>query len=217
MRVLALDTATSRGSIALLNGATVVREETLRAPAGFSEIVFGSIDAILKTSGWSLDQVDLFAATSGPGSFTGVRIGLSAIKALAYATGKPAVGISTLRALAACGSKPRRAVLLDARRGEVYAGLYDSDFHLVSPEVVLDLETWFLHFSGHADELLIRDLAESVLPSVAIPLSDPLNLAGAVGRVAFQDVTSNQQDRSPDLIDANYVRRADAELKWVDR
>ena len=70
-----------------------------------------------------LEEIDCFAAASGPGSFTGVRVGLAAVKGLAEALGKPAVGISNLRALSLFGKAALRAVVLDARRGEVYGAV----------------------------------------------------------------------------------------------
>ncbi len=71
-------------------------------------------------------MVDCFAAASGPGSFTGVRVGLACVKGLAEALGKPAVAVSNLRAIASFGTAPWRAVVLDARRGEIYGAVYDA-------------------------------------------------------------------------------------------
>jgi tRNA threonylcarbamoyladenosine biosynthesis protein TsaB len=75
-------------------------------------------------------------------SLTGVRVGLAAAKGLAEAAGKRVVAISNLRALAFFGSAPSRATVIDARRGEVYAAVYNSRLELVMPEAVLRLEDW---------------------------------------------------------------------------
>ena len=80
--------------------------------------------------------MDAFASASGPGSFTGVRVGLTAVKGLAEATGRKVIAVSNLQALAWHGSRPLRAAVLDARRGEVYGGVYDAALQLVQEEVV---------------------------------------------------------------------------------
>ncbi len=87
-------------------------------------------------SGTTVHQMECFAAASGPGSFTGVRVGLAAAKGLAEATGKRMVAVSNLRALAAFGTAPLRATVIDARRGEIYGAVYNSQLELVMPEVV---------------------------------------------------------------------------------
>src|SRR6202034_1906825 len=92
--------------------------------------------------GTTVHQMECFAAASGPGSFTGVRVGLAAAKGLAEATGKRVVAVSNLRALAAFGSAPLRATVIDARRGEVYAAVYNGELRIVMPEAVLKFEAW---------------------------------------------------------------------------
>src|SRR4051812_38266104 len=124
MLALAIDTAAEFGSIALLDNDRVREEVLLHAPEGFSGILFSEIDTLLKRQNALLSEIDLFAAASGPGGFTGVRVGLSAIKGLAEAMQKPAAGVSNLEALATFGTgSGLRAPLIDARRGEVYAAL----------------------------------------------------------------------------------------------
>ena len=135
--VLAVDTTHEHGSIAL--GEDVV---PLHSPTGFAHVLYPHLRELLDRRGVTVDAIDCFAAAAGPGSFTGVRVGLACIKGLAEATGKPAVAVSNLEALARCGSAPLRAVLLDARRGEIYGAVYDQAGRLAAPEVVMQLTAW---------------------------------------------------------------------------
>src|ERR1035441_8067234 len=125
MLTLAVDTTAEFGSIALADENGVREEVLLHAPAGFSQVLFGAIEALLARQCVSLAQIELFAGASGPGSFTGVRVGLSAIKGLAEVLGKRVVAVSNLAVLAEFGESDARATVIDARRGEVYAALYD--------------------------------------------------------------------------------------------
>src|SRR5579863_8208772 len=125
MLTLAVDTTAEFGSIALADNGDVVEEVLLHEPKGFSGALFGQIDALLKRRGIALTEIGLFAGASGPGSFTGVRVGLAAIKGLAEILGKRVVAVSNLEALAEFGQSNARATVIDARRGEVYAALYD--------------------------------------------------------------------------------------------
>jgi tRNA threonylcarbamoyladenosine biosynthesis protein TsaB len=128
VKILALDTTSEFGSLALIRGNEVVAERLLRSPEGFSQVLFEQIHDLLAQAGWRLGDIDAFAAAAGPGSFTGVRVGLAAVKGLAESLGKSAAGVSNLEAVAWFGTAPLRAAVLDARRGQIYGGLYDSGF-----------------------------------------------------------------------------------------
>ncbi len=112
--ILSIDTTSEFGSIALTEANVVVEEVELHAPEGFGHVLFGHIQQLLERRGTTVYQMECFAAASGPGSFTGVRVGLAAAKGLAEATGKRMVAISNLRALASFGSAPLRATVIDA-------------------------------------------------------------------------------------------------------
>jgi tRNA threonylcarbamoyladenosine biosynthesis protein TsaB len=126
--ILALDTATPAGSVALFDAGHVLSLRTFDAPRQHSRRLFGEIDAVLEDAGCGRSQIDCIAVTTGPGSFTGLRIGLSAAKGLCMGLGIELVAVSTLESLAArlpfC--RLQVCVLLDARRGEVYAAVYDT-------------------------------------------------------------------------------------------
>jgi tRNA threonylcarbamoyladenosine biosynthesis protein TsaB len=126
VKILALDTATSVGSIALVDGPLIKAQHTLNISATHNQRLLPGIDRILMESGWVLNDLDALAVSLGPGSFTGLRIGLSVAKGLAWATGKPLAGVPTLDALAA--NVPLVPYLicpvLDARKGELYTAIY---------------------------------------------------------------------------------------------
>ncbi|NLH81326.1 MAG: tRNA (adenosine(37)-N6)-threonylcarbamoyltransferase complex dimerization subunit type 1 TsaB [Phyllobacteriaceae bacterium] len=136
MKLLAVDTALEALAVALLTreGDRVdVVAETEIIGRGHAERLIGAIEALLDRAGTTLAEIDAFAATVGPGSFTGIRIGVAAVRGFALAAHKPSVGVPTLEALAAEGRalRPGRAVLaaLDARKDEVYAQGFDADGH----------------------------------------------------------------------------------------
>src|SRR5262245_47764071 len=131
MRVVAIDTTSSFGSIALREDSELLEEFSLHSPDGFSRILFDGIRSLLERHEWPITSIRCFAAASGPGSFTGVRIGLTAVKGLAEATGAAAVAISNLQALAAYGTTARRGVIIDAKRGEIYGAVYGRDLRPV--------------------------------------------------------------------------------------
>jgi tRNA threonylcarbamoyladenosine biosynthesis protein TsaB len=214
-RVLAIDTTSEFGSIALVQDQNVMAEVALHSPEGFSPIIFGQVQSLLETHGLVLGDLDAFAAASGPGSFTGVRVGLSAIKGLAEATGRQAIGISNLQALASFGSRELRAAVLDARRGEVYGAVYNARLDLVKGETVMKFEDW-LRLLPSGDVEIISTGAFSIPAGINLPVVHaPPVLAGAVGRIAAAQIAAGE-GRDPAEIHANYVRRSDAELFWRD-
>ena len=109
--ILALDTTSEFGSLAVRANGETVAELALHSSEGFAHLIFPAIEQLLTEAGVRLAEIDCFAAASGPGSFTGVRVGLSAVKGLAEAMGKPAAGVSNLRALSSFGNLPLRAVV----------------------------------------------------------------------------------------------------------
>ena len=217
MWILAIDTTAAFGSIALLEDDFVIEEIPLHSPEGFSTVLFDHIRRPLSRHGLTVDSIDCFASASGPGSFTGVRVGLAAVKGLAEATGKVAIGVSNLQALAASGRGALRAVVMDARRGEVYGAVYDAGLRVVTPESVLPFQAWM--------ESLPAEVAEVVSPDFSmfrphftrdLPVIEQRALAANIGRIAYRRmVTGDLADTA--ALDANYVRRSDAEMNWVDR
>jgi len=208
-----MDTTCEHGSLALVEEDRVVEEVTLHAPDGFGEVLFGEIEALLTRHGVPLGEIDAFASASGPGTFTGVRMGLTAVKGLAEAIGRQAIGVSNLQALAAFGTRPLRATVLDARRGEVYGAVYDAALRPVCDEVVMKFPAWLETLGPWS---LPKGDLEFITGEYAIPdgfgpvTNAPRVLAGAIGRIAMQRVRDGL-GQNPAEIDANYVRRPDAQ------
>ena len=105
MTLLAIDTTGPTGSIALVSKAGVIEEISMESPDGFAHVVFGEVETLLARHEIGIGEIGGFAAASGPGSFTGVRVGLAAVKGLAEANGKQVVAISNLKALASFGTR----------------------------------------------------------------------------------------------------------------
>lgn len=127
MLILAIDSATPVAGVALMKSGKLVKEEFSNYKKTHSETLMVMVDRVLKESECEVNQIDALAVTTGPGSFTGLRIGMAAVKGLSMAAGKPVVGVSTLDTLAhnICCSDALVCPLLDARKQEVYCGFYD--------------------------------------------------------------------------------------------
>ncbi len=129
MIILAVDTTTFAGSIALLEKTKLLAEVNIDSSSTYSERLLPAVDFILKTNGMNIKDVDGFALAAGPGSFTGIRIGLSTVKSFSYASGNPVAAVSSLKALAWKFRHPQNHLicpLLDAKKGEIYAALFES-------------------------------------------------------------------------------------------
>jgi tRNA threonylcarbamoyladenosine biosynthesis protein TsaB len=219
--ILAVDATGEHGSLALARGGAVVEELALHSPSGFAHVLFGSLQELLARNGVAAAQIDCFASASGPGSFTGVRVGLAFAKGLAEALGKPAVAVSNLRALAEFGEAPLRATLLDARRGEVYAAVYDGAGQAVSPEVVANFNSWLERLEFDDVEFISPDFSAfgdgftGTRFEEARRVTAPRALAGAIALIAA-GVFERGEAADPAALDANYVRRSDAELFWKE-
>lgn len=126
MIILALDTSGLGCSVALTDNTELIADVNLRNNETHSKHLMGVIKATLRISGLEMDAIDLFAVSHGPGSFTGLRIGMSTIKGLSMATGKPIVGVSSLDALAYAVHYPacRLCAMVDARKDEVFTATY---------------------------------------------------------------------------------------------
>lgn len=129
MRVLAIETSTLAGGAALLDGDQLVGEYIVNARTTHSERLLSAIDRLLQDAGWTLGVLEGLAVAVGPGSFTGLRIGVSTVKGLAFSLKIPVAAVSTLEALAWVLPFARDPVcpVLDARKGEVYTALFHWD------------------------------------------------------------------------------------------
>lgn len=188
MLTLAIDTTTRVGGFALARDGEIVASRTAEPEDGLASVLFGEIEALLAQAGCTLADVDVFAALSGPGSFTGIRVGLSAVKALAEAEGKPVLAVSNLEALAFAGEGPVRAVLLPGRRGDVFGAVYDAELRPLVNERLEPEEA----FRARARELGV----DPVPPAPSTPLVEAAAL-----------LACRRSGDVSEAADANYIER----------
>ena len=216
---LAVDITGECGSIALADTQGIREEVLLLEPRAFSEVLFGEIRALLHRQNVAVKEIGLFAGAAGPGSFTGVRIGLAAIKGLAEVLRQPVVTVSNLEAVATYGTGPLRAALIDARRGEFYAALFDAAGNPVIPESVISLDRFLSLMPEEEVEWVSSDpdafaaqLEGTRFASMPRKRA-PRGLAGAIARIAIGRLAAGLAV-DPAVVEANYVRRSDAEVFW---
>lgn len=228
MLILALDTTTRAGSCALARDGRVVREQASDPGQPPAARLPADVMALLDAGGVALDDIDVFAVATGPGSFTGLRIGIATMQGLAFARRKPLIGISGLDALASVASAPSAppstndqrpttiVTWVDAWRGEVYAARYDAGREAEAPTVapparLLERITTPAVFIGDGAAAYRDEIARALgdRAQFAEPLT-PL-LAGAIARLADAAAAAGHRPAA-DAIRPLYVRRPDAEL-----
>ena len=195
-----------------MRGGAVIEEMLLHEEDGYAQVLFRHLELLLERNDTRIGDVGRFAVASGPGSFTGVRVGLACAKGLAEALGKPLVAVSNLEAIASFGSAPLRAALLDARRGEIYGAVYDAKGRVVVAETVGRIGDWLGMLPAGEIEFLSTDIGpfEAALAGKHLTAA-PRALAGAIGQIA-----AGRGGEDPAAVDASYVRRSDAELFWKE-
>lgn len=233
MLVLSLDTCDARGSVCLVRDG--VPGVPIAHPAGqdYSTWLLPALQRCLDASSASYGALDAFAVATGPGSFTGVRVGLATVKALAEAFRKPIAGISRLLAIAttAAGDEEWIASVADAGRGELFGALYRSGkegpalhgSEMVGPPSELVSEVSRVVPQGgvrwgalDADALLGAPAWNSrARHGDALQLVEPV-LAPVLGRIGYERFRHGELTDALHL-DANYVRRSDAERFWKAR
>jgi len=240
MLILAVDTSTRTGSVALLRDDVVLAEISGHEETLYSSRLFRDMEVLKANAQFELSQVDVFAVAAGPGSFTGLRVGLTAVKAWAEVHSKPIAAISGLEAISAQseaiigGLGPTNHVLapfFDARRGQLFGALYRcvpgnrAGLELLGAESIFPPEEFVDMVKGSfqlgeptivspVPDLLPASLVEARLPGVRIETVSAA-LATAIGRLGFERAKRGDLVDALSL-DANYVRRSDAEAAWSD-
>jgi tRNA threonylcarbamoyladenosine biosynthesis protein TsaB len=223
--LLSIETATRVMSVALLQGESLLAEITTFDDAVHSERLLPAVDQLLRIGALSLDEVDAFAVSIGPGSFTGLRIGLATVKGLAFESDRPVVPVPTLAALtlAAAGAVGPVAALLDARREEVYAACLERPGDLgkpLMPEAVVTAEELAAALP-RACTLVVGEGAAGVASAAAGRTEGGLTLlprelgharAFPVGLLGTRLLARGKGRAAGDLV-PRYVRRAEAEVR----
>lgn len=158
MKMLAIDTSSLTASAALTDGGVVVFEGSLENGFTHSRSLMPLVESAVNLSGWRPEELEGLAVTIGPGSFTGLRIGVAAVKGMAAALRVPVAAVSTLHALAAgCGPVSGLvAPVMDARRGQVYTALFEAEpvFRRLSEDRAADLDEWLAELSEQGGNVL---------------------------------------------------------------
>ena len=216
MLILAIETTGRDGSIALVREGVVLALEAVSGGTYSAKLV-PLISAMLTRAGVRPDEIDAYAAASGPGSFTGLRVGLSTIKGLAEVMPRPIAAISMLEAMAyASGQQGRILAALDAQRHQVFLGEYErlrEDIHLLSESLLTEAEfEAAMRGAGNARIVTPDAAIAALLVRAGIKFQQiPAPQADVIARMAA-DKVKRGQTVSPESLDANYIRRSDAEI-----
>jgi tRNA threonylcarbamoyladenosine biosynthesis protein TsaB len=221
MLLLAVDTSGKNGSLALAcivpgQSQIDVLEVVPLAGGAFSAQLVPQIAALLEKHRYCKNDLGAFAVATGPGSFTGLRVGLAAIKALAEALQKPIVAVSLLEAVACSGTARGRVLAaLDAGRGDMYVGDYELDPQVrMHSERLLSREEFLAEVKGRLVVTPDAGLAEiartSAAPRIRIEQIDYPN-SGVIARLGWEHLQRGETVR-PEELEANYIRHSDAEI-----
>ena len=230
MLLLGLDTCDQRGSVAVLRDDRALQVEVHDSTEDYSSWLLPAVQRVLQAQRLSLSELSAYAVASGPGSFTGVRVGLTTVKAWSEVYGQPTAAVSRLETLAtySCGCSPFVAVFTDAQRNQVFGVLYRrhentlqpiDEERVIAPGQFLD---WVVAKTGTERVewispdpkcvALTAQWASRLVLGESLRVISPV-LAPAIGRLGFRLALENRLSDALAL-DANYVRRSDAEIFW---
>lgn len=226
MKILALETATPAGSIAIVDDTEgLIGEVRVNVRIAHAERLMPSIQWLLGASGVSIKEIDAFAFSIGPGSFTGLRIGLSTVKGFSFATGKPIIPVPTIDAFARTMPFCRQMIcpMLDARKNEVYAGLYrwvNGQCKKILPETALKPDDLLkkinepVVFLGEGSKIY-RTLISDRLKSNAL-FAPPSRMSPSASSVAEIAIEKIRQGITTDPVSLAplYIRKSEAEIRW---
>lgn len=226
--LLTVDTSTTAGSVAVSRGEALLGEILLNVKSTHTDRLLLSMRQLLADVGLQLSDIDAFGVVLGPGSFTGLRVGVATVKGLALATEKPVVGVSSLQTLAMQIPFPRYPVcaLLDARKKEVYAGFYAWESGrpletrpeaVLSPELLLEnLEEEILFVGDGA--VTYRTLITRWLGARAHFAPWPLHPPRAAAAASLALIAMRGGEFIPlERLAPRYIRPSEAEIMWAHR
>ncbi len=223
MIILAVDTTTFTGSVALLEKTRLIAEVNIDSSSTYSERLLPAVDFLLNTNQLKIQDMEGFAVSVGPGSFTGIRIGLSTVKSFSCASGKPVAGVSTLKALA---EKLRRTQahllcpLLDAKKGEVYAALFESKGDKLSeivPQGAYTPDRFFsllpshrvISFIGSGAQVYRRQIFQYFKDKARLSQRSPF-IACEIGLLGYE-MLRKKKGVSAEKLEPLYFRKSQAE------
>jgi tRNA threonylcarbamoyladenosine biosynthesis protein TsaB len=220
--LLALETAAGAASAALYRAGELRGEERIPRERSAAAELLPAIDRLLRAAGIGPAELRAFAVSIGPGSFTGLRIGLATALGLAFGTKRRLVPVPTLAALSLqAEGESLVAPLVDARRGEVYAGLYDASQNPELPDACSSLADWLPLLPSHAPIAFLGSGAQLYRAALAAGLGERARFlpaergvlkARSVGALGHRLVLAGA-DLPPEQVELRYLRRAEAEAK----
>ena len=224
MKILAIDTSALTATAAILADGKLICEISTTTALNHSVTVMPMIDELLKKVNMDISEIDLFACSEGPGSFTGLRIGIGTIKGLAYGLGKKVVGVSTLEALAHNISFTDFAIapIMDARRNQVYNALYKYDGEKLVEEIpprALSVEELCEEISEKTifvgdGVLAYKEKIKEILGDMALFVT-PQNMLQRAGSVAYAAQSISPVDAEE--LTAVYLRKPQAEREREEK
>lgn len=221
MLICSVDSSATPASVCLFEDDKIIAEYYLNTGFTHSQTLMAMLESVLKISGKRADDIDLYAVNSGPGSFTGVRIGVSAVKGMAYAQDKPCVEVSTLESMAYnfLGSHTIVCACMDARRKQVYHGLFRVDgdrIERLCEDKAIAIEELLSGLPNGEEIILVGDGAELVSQSAedpAVKLAPPNLRYQRASSVALAAVETYNRGEvvSPAALMPRYLRLSQAE------
>lgn len=225
MKVLGVDTSTMTAGVGIIEEDEVLVDLKFDVKITYSEILMPTVDLALKTVGFKINDLDGFAISIGPGSFTGLRIGLSTIKGLCLASGKPLASVPSLDALASLSLYCQYPVapLLDAKKDQVYAAIYDTSEGKLKREtkyLVTEIQNLVKKISkktlfvGPGARLYQKELIDLLGEKACFATGEQSTPSGAsVARIGLNKLAAGQKEDITDL-EPLYIRMSEAELKF---
>ncbi len=224
MKILALDTATQSCSVAIVDDGLLLAELTRANVKTHARHAMDLIETVCRVADLKTEEVDGFAVTIGPGSFTGLRIGVSTIKGLAFSLAKPVAGVSSLDALAWQCAQSAYLIcpLLDARKKEVYACRYRFENNELKKEIPETVSTPGEAVCGIREpSIFVGNAANMYQKKISAELGDLAHVATSgqhtirASSIAWLGMIQFERKRSDDiaLLAPHYIRRSDAEIK----
>lgn len=214
MNILAIDTSTMISTVTIASDGEIIGDFNVNQQKTHSESLVPMIENLLDLLGMTIGDIDKFVIAKGPGSFTGLRIGMTIAKTLAQVGDKELIPVSTLLALANNSSSDRLKVpMLDARGNRVYAAVYDSDFNEIIGEDLYTID----EFANLANDLdkdleLIGEISTKYEDKFKSSKTLPLNFNSCIGRSLIKiALGEDRQAKNLYEISPNYLRKSQAE------
>ena len=225
MRILGIDTSSPKGSIAITLNDAIISEKAISGHASYSKNLFLLVDSILQFANLNISQIDAFAVSIGPGSFTGLRVGLSSVLGFSLAQKKPIVPIETLLAMAHTILYTEHVIcpVIDARKGELYTSFFQFDENrqiirlgedrAIKPELLANEINKPTLFFGSGVDTYAKVLSRKLGSLAVFDNGSSNTTAASVAKLAYEKIKKGEETDSARL-KPKYIRRSEAEVNF---